>query len=168
VHKTNAFNPIHRKNNHASKEHHKGASIMQLVYPYEYLTELFETDEIAAVRIANRWGSNGNPDALDQYLAAWQIALHQTVFPVCILCRWPVVDDEHHASCEEQLRFSDDASYHDVMNQPDEAAFPQEIEDTDICDGICGQPANACTCAETEAYRQHEADPDTRGSWFVA
>lgn len=38
----------------------------------------------------------------------------------------------------------------------------------EICDGICGQPAYACTCAETEAFRRHNADPATRGSWFVA
>ncbi|GEM_PF-2417068 len=40
-------------------------------------------------------------------------------------------------------------------------------DDDDICQGICGQPAHACTCAETEALRRHNADPETRGSWFV-
>ena len=41
-------------------------------------------------------------------------------------------------------------------------------EDEDICPGICGQPAYACTCAETESFRRHQSDPATAGSWWVA
>ncbi len=42
-----------------------------------------------------------------------------------------------------------------------------EPED-EICSGICGQPSYACTCAETESYRAFQADPETRGSFWVA
>lgn len=40
--------------------------------------------------------------------------------------------------------------------------------DYDTCPGICGQPNYACTCAETKALHEHNANPETRGSWFVA
>ncbi|HTE57781.1 MAG TPA: hypothetical protein VK694_03470 [Verrucomicrobiae bacterium] len=51
-----------------------------------------------------------------------------------------------------------DDEYDDGYYDPDE----------DICPGICGQPAYACTCAETASLREHNANPNTRGSTWVA
>lgn len=39
--------------------------------------------------------------------------------------------------------------------------------DEDYCDG-CNQPSYACTCAELASLRRHQADPNTRGSYWVA
>jgi len=41
-----------------------------------------------------------------------------------------------------------------------------QFDDAGVCDGPCGQ--TSCTCAELEALGKHNADPHTRGSWFVA
>lgn len=43
---------------------------------------------------------------------------------------------------------------------------PRDDED-DFCDG-CNQPNYACTCAELASWRRHQADPETRGSYWVA
>jgi hypothetical protein len=61
----------------------------------------------------------------------------------------------------EQQRLEDE--------EPDATMADYDDErDDDICDGICGQPAYACTCAETESFRLHQSDPATAGSWWVA
>lgn len=41
-------------------------------------------------------------------------------------------------------------------------------QDDDECEGGCGQPSYACTCAELASLARHNADPATRGSWWVA
>jgi cold shock CspA family protein len=55
-----------------------------------------------------------------------------------------------------------------AMDEPDWTPDDFVPDDDEICEGICGQPAYACTCAETEAFREHNANPATRGSYFVA
>lgn len=56
----------------------------------------------------------------------------------------------------------------DTGDDVDEDLWRDEDDVDDICGGICGQPANSCTCAETESFIRFQADPDTRGSWWVA
>lgn len=73
---------------------------------------------------------------------------------------WLQFVEDEEAKMEQQ-RLEDEAWIDDVDDDYDE-------RDNDICDGICGQPAYACTCAETESFRQHQSDPATAGSWWVA
>lgn len=140
--------------------------------PEQFLNALFELDEAAAVRKANDWGGNPGSCTSAQYLAAWNLVCRQTIFPVCISCRWPVVDGDPHHPCEAELSVQpdedDDTDGGDDYDRyyGEDQYDPRDEED--MCDGICGQPVNLCTCAETEAYRRHQADPNTCGSWFVA
>ena len=77
------------------------------INPFELLNEVFTIDEIAAVRIASKWGTY-NSESIDQYNAAWEIVQRQTVFPICISCRWPVIEDDPHTHCEAELCVSID------------------------------------------------------------
>jgi len=56
----------------------------------------------------------------------------------------------------------------DFLDDPDDEEDFPEFDNDDICPGNCNQPAYSCSCAETEALRMHNANPETRGSWFVA
>jgi hypothetical protein len=40
-------------------------------------------------------------------------------------------------------------------------------DEQDYCDG-CGNYGNGCVCAELASLARHNADPATRGSWWVA
>lgn len=47
--------------------------------------------------------------------------------------------------------------------------YPEDKDDSEECPDGCGQPAGiSCTCAELESLRKHNANPDTRGSYWVA
>lgn len=151
---------------------------------------------------------------------AWDLIWHQTAYPTCPSCYWPILPRDPHTSCEEfekereeAERAEEEASWEAYQAElareaaeEDEAAWlqhqewlasrcnypqcdeeatidgccvthaqPEEPEDDFIedrddeeCPGGCGQPAYACTCAELESLRRHNADPATRGSWWVA
>lgn len=81
-------------------------------HPQAFLDELFEIDEIAAVRVAEKWA--GAEGASEHYAAAYSIAERQTAFPLCDHCRWPVVNEAEHANC------------HEITDPP-----PYEAEDVD-------------------------------------
>ncbi len=51
--------------------------------------------------------------------------------------------------------------------KPESQCICTEDDDRDICDGICGQPAYACTCAELASFRRYNATPleERCGPW---
>lgn len=63
----------------------------------------------------------------------------------------------HSKDCETILEDEYDEYCH--FHDPD---YQEEY-----CDG-CDQPEACCTCAELESLRRHNADPNTRGSYWVA
>lgn len=69
---------------------------------------------------------------------------------------------EVHADCVEldELDEEYDGPYGDD-------ADPRDDED-DECPGGRGQPAGCCTCAELASWNAHQANPDTRGSYWTA
>lgn len=71
------------------------------IHPQDFINQLFELDEIAAVRIANIWGADSTN--MNQYRAACSVVERQTVFPTCEHCEWPVVNIDEHANCEQDI-----------------------------------------------------------------
>lgn len=49
----------------------------------------------------------------------------------------------------------------------DDDPVQDDHDEQDYCDG-CGNYGNGCVCAEIASLARHNADPATRGSWWVA
>ena len=100
--------------------------------PFVLLNEVFEIDQLAAVRIANAWGgASSTPEQTD---AAWGIAMRQTVLPVCIECRWPVVEDDPHHFCIGRLLAAADNSDNDDLSDEADDCDASPDDDSDIED----------------------------------
>lgn len=97
-------------------------------HPAAFLNELFSIDEIAAVRVADKWGDI-NSATFEQYLAAWEIARRQTTYPLCDYCQWPTVNP--HPTCEEQFEDPED---HEVEEDEPDANYFNVAEDDDFDD----------------------------------
>lgn len=56
---------------------------------------------------------------------------------------------------------------HELHEEDDDFDDGYYDQDKGICPGICGQPADACTCAETESLRKYNATPleERDGPW---
>jgi hypothetical protein len=57
--------------------------------------------------------------------------------------------------------------YAEAYDADDSGEYDDYGDDNECPDG-CGQPAYACTCVELESLRRHNANPATRGSYWVA
>lgn len=79
------------------------------VDPVTFLAEVFEIDQLAAVRIASQW-SKREAATPEQYSAAWEIARRQQVVSNCHLCHWPELPDDPHA-CSSVRGNPDDHGY---------------------------------------------------------
>jgi hypothetical protein len=126
------------------------------IQPQVFIDMLFELDEISAVRIANKWGSDSTD--LDRYHAACSVITRQTVFPTCPDCQWPVVSDDPHAQCDSRLESDEDDDGH---------ALTEAEENNLRIQSCCGSPYYDCTCAEEASFRAFHADPATAGSWWT-
>ena len=67
---------------------------------------------------------------------------------------------------------SSEAGY-TVYNCVDDEDDPLDVDDDydeleEECQGGCGQPEYACTCAEMASHRAFHADPETSGSYWTA
>ena len=149
-----------------------------------------------AVDLAVKWYAT-QPCESKKSNAGGVFIARQKKYEVCAYCTWPIYPSDPHSYCDEQLRAEEDEWFRTEQAErareeaewlqfvEDEEAklaqqrldeeesmidnnFDDYDEDEDICPGICGQPAYACTCAETESFRRHQSDPATAGSWWVA
>jgi hypothetical protein len=68
----------------------------------------------------------------------------------------------YYAGLEEQERL-DEA--HDQLMQAELETFDEELDVA--CSGNCGETVRTCSCAELASLRRHNADPATRGSWWI-
>ena len=139
--------------------------------PQSFLDELFEIDEYAAVIVANVWTSAVEDPQSVQYKAGRSVLDRQTVYPKCEFCTWPIRNNDQHSYCELQI---------DVIAEDDNGCTychdngcpkcdPHFDDREDECPGGCGQPDGIlCVCAELDSLARHNADPETRGSWWVA
>jgi hypothetical protein len=84
------------------------ADISAIDSPWIYLEKMAKTNPAEAVRTACQWGDL-NKVTPDQYHAAADFVRHQTVFPRCSYCEWPLLPgDEPHAYCEEVIRTTEE------------------------------------------------------------
>jgi hypothetical protein len=56
-----------------------------------------------AVHIADYWGNHTSSHLKSRDYAALELALKQTVYPICLYCHWPVLPNRPHALCEHEL-----------------------------------------------------------------
>jgi hypothetical protein len=56
-----------------------------------------------AVHIADYWGDHTSSPLKSRDYAALELALKQTVYPICLYCHWPVLPNRPHALCEYEL-----------------------------------------------------------------
>jgi hypothetical protein len=98
--------------------------------PTEFLKGIFEMDPVAAVMIANHWGSESDIVSHLQYTAAHDLVKNQDVVPICRLCEWALLDAEDHEFCDHMLAGGDDVDDDDVYDEnydDDEPVSSQEI-----------------------------------------
>lgn len=149
-----------------------------------------------AVDLAAKWYTTAPAASKKRNIGRAFIAW-QKKYPTCD-CTWPIYPNDPHTNCDEQVRSEEDEAWEwyraeqareeaellqfveeeeakmaqQRLEEEQEEVFDDDrddyYEDDDICPGICGQPAYACTCAETESFRRHQSDPATAGSWWVA
>jgi len=125
---------------------------LDITGPYSFLVEVFAIDEIAAVRIADKWGelSANEPENQERRHVALLIAEKQTVFPICRYCRWPVVD--RHMFCENE-----------IMNQLEEQQAIAEDDSYNMDDTLDDQAADHyddCDDEPDEDPLAGDVDPD--------
>lgn len=75
--------------------------------------------------------------------------------------------DKWSGKCPEHDTFCPACDSDDCICYDQDDSTIDDGED-DTCEGICGQPSYACTCAELASYRAFQADPATRGSYWTA
>jgi hypothetical protein len=69
------------------------------------LETLYQHDPLAAVRLAIKWA---HPDTIiteAHFEAAYNLMQRQTHFPLCLNCKWPVIDDQPHSFCQAQINY---------------------------------------------------------------
>ena len=83
-------------------------------------------------------------------------------------------EDAYYAQLEEQMDLHDTFCHacnndkcvcYDIADEPDDCAI--DDDEDEICEGDCGQPAYACTCAELASWRKYNATPmeERCGPW---
>ncbi len=139
--------------------------------PNQFLDEILAIDQLAAVRVASSWGT---PDATpEQYNAAWNITRQQSVASLCEKCGWPVLEDEPHSQCVDQIIASrlkklfdeDESTAWDAFNHHTSwedghqqrrvigiLAEQSVLYECIYCDSISTSPFNngSCGCDEVE------------------
>jgi hypothetical protein len=79
---------------------------------------------------------------------------------------------EYYYGKDSQAQACDDEPEDDSDDELDDDDFTDprdELDDEDECPGGCGQPAGMlCTCAEKASKQAHDANPETRGSLWIA
>lgn len=71
-----------------------------------------------------------------------------------------------------QLEYGHEEALWDDFVRDEEAILQAQDHENDIWDeedacGGCGEHGIGCVCAEIESFRQHNADPNTRGSYWT-
>jgi hypothetical protein len=56
-----------------------------------------------AVHIADYWGNHTSSPLKNRDYAALELAMKQTVYPICPYCHWPVLSNRPHTLCEHEL-----------------------------------------------------------------
>ncbi|HTE57783.1 MAG TPA: hypothetical protein VK694_03480 [Verrucomicrobiae bacterium] len=114
-------------------------------HPMAFLNDLFEIDEIAAVRVADKWA--GAEGTSEHYAAAYSIAERQTAFPLCEHCRWPLVNQDEHSKCHEITDPVPEDDQDDMLDRYDDHGYG------DPDDGYIDDPDDL---AEIAHGKEHE------------
>lgn len=71
--------------------------------PWKFLNTIREMDPVAAIMIANHWGTWPLGISPEQYMAAYNLVTNQSIVPTCCYCEWAVFDGDPHLECQKQL-----------------------------------------------------------------
>lgn len=73
----------------------------------------------------------------------------------------------HYTNCRGLCDYDSSMAYMDDVYDEPELEEDDHHDHEDIC--ACGEPVGiGCVCAELKSLARHNADPATRGSWWVA
>jgi hypothetical protein len=130
-----------------------------------------------AIYIADYWGDHTSSPLKSRDYAALELAMKQTVYPICLYCHWPVLPNRPHALCEHELT-------HFFCNQCcEEIPVKDRAKHADTCDWGQGwneeeaqmadearmldeeQAAMEAYYAEQEAERQREIAEAEEANW---